>query len=72
MGAGSRGEAWRDWPREGDRLLPPRDASPADCIAAMWELSCEAYGIGPEDATPMRREVVRKGWMKDLRNEGAR
>lgn len=58
-------ERWRSWPREGDRIHAPDDSTMEECLAALWALTCEAYGIDPESPPPMRKDIVRKGRIQD-------
>lgn len=47
--------------REGDRITAPDDSTMDERLAAMWALTCEAYGMDPENPPPMRKDVFRKG-----------
>lgn len=51
-------ERWRRWPRVGDRIDAPDDSTLEERLAAMWALTCEAYGIDPENPPPMRKDIV--------------
>lgn len=35
---------WRTWPRKGDHIDAPADSPMEQRLAAMWALTCEAYG----------------------------
>lgn len=50
---------WRTWPRKGDRIEAPEGSSMEQRFAAMWALTCEEYGIDPDNPPPMRKDVVR-------------
>ena len=63
---------WRTWPREGGRVDAPVDGSMEERFKAVWMLTCEAYGIDPENPPPMRKNVVRKGYLRDLKEEATR
>jgi hypothetical protein len=52
-------DAWRCWPRRGEGVVAPPGTSFAECLHAMWMLTCEEYGIDPENPPPMRKDVVR-------------
>lgn len=56
---------WRTWPRKGDHIDAPADAPMEQRFAAMRALTCEAYGIDPENPPPLRRDIVRKGTLRD-------
>lgn len=58
-------ERWRSWPRVGDRIEAPDDSTLEERFAAMWALTCEAYGIDPENPPPMRKDIVRIGRIQD-------
>lgn len=58
-------ERWRSWPRDGDRVLAPDDSTMEERLAAVWPLTCEAYGIDPNNPPPMRKDVVRIGRIQD-------
>lgn len=52
-------ERWRGWPRIGNRIDAPDDATMDERLAVMEMLACEAYGIDPDNPPPLRRDVVR-------------
>ena len=52
-------ERWRSWPRFGEYVIPPDDATMDERMAVMEMLTCEKYGIDPENSPPLRRDVVR-------------
>jgi hypothetical protein len=56
---------WRTWPRNGNRIDAPEDSPIEQRWAAMWALTCEAYGIDPDNPPPMRKDVVRIGRLRD-------
>ena len=56
---------WRTWPRKGDRVDAPEDGSMEECFKAVWALTCEAYGIDPDNPPPMRKDVIRVGYLRD-------
>jgi hypothetical protein len=58
-------ERWRSWPRRGDHIDAPDDASMEERLAAMWALTCETYGIDPENPPPLRKDIVRVGRLHD-------
>jgi len=63
--AGIDPQDWRTWPRHGDRVEAPDDASMNARMQAMWGLTCEAYGIDPLNPPPMRKDIFRKGRIRD-------
>lgn len=56
---------WRTWPREGNRVNAPENSSMDQRFAAMWALTCEEYGIDPDNPPPMRKDVFRIGTLRD-------
>lgn len=34
-------------------------------LAAVWALTCEAYGIDPDNPPPMRKDIMRIGRLRD-------
>ena len=50
---------WRTWRREGDRVFPPVPISTEKSFQVVWELTCEKYGIDPDNPPPMRKDIVR-------------
>lgn len=56
---------WRTWPREGNRIDAPENSSMEQRFAGMWALTCEEYGIDPENPPPMRKDVFRIGHPRD-------
>lgn len=58
-------ERWRSWPRAGNRIDAPDDSTMEERLAAMWALTCEEYGIDPDNPPPMRKEIVRIGRLRD-------
>jgi hypothetical protein len=56
---------WRTWPRKGNRIDAPEDSPMEQRLAAMWALTCEAYGIDPDNPPPMRKDVFRIGRLRD-------
>jgi hypothetical protein len=50
---------WRTWPRNGEFVVPPPGTSGERCIQVMWEMSCEVYGIDPENPPPIRKDILR-------------
>jgi hypothetical protein len=58
-------ERWRSWPRVGNRIEAPEDSTMDERLAAMWALTCEEYGIDPDNPPPMRKDVFRIGRLQD-------
>ncbi len=56
---------WRSWPRVGNRIEAPEDSTMEERFAAMWALTCEEYGIDPDNPPPMRKDVFRIGRLQD-------
>lgn len=56
---------WRTWPREGNRIDAPAGSPMEQRFAAMWALTCEEYGIDPDNPPPMRKDVFRIGHFRD-------
>jgi hypothetical protein len=56
---------WRTWPRKGNRIHAPDDSPVEQRFAAMWALTCEEYGIDPENPPPMRKDILRIGLLRD-------
>jgi hypothetical protein len=52
-------ERWRSWPRCGEYVIPPDDATMDERMAVMEMLTCEKYGIDPDNPPPLRRDVLR-------------
>jgi hypothetical protein len=65
MSADSPVERWRTWPRKGDYIDAPADSTMEERLAAMWALTCEKYGIDPDNPPPMRKDVFRIGRLRD-------
>jgi hypothetical protein len=58
-------ERWRTWPRHGDYILAPDDSTFEERLAAVEALTYEKYGIDPQNPPPLRRDIVRKGNMRE-------
>lgn len=65
MGVDPPAERWRTWPRISNRIDAPDDSTMDERLAAMWALTCEEYGIDPDNPPPMRKNVVRVGRLQD-------
>jgi hypothetical protein len=65
MSADPAPERWRSWPRVGNRIDVPADATLEERFTVMWALTCEEYGIDPDDPPPMRKDIVRIGRLRD-------
>ena len=50
---------WRTWPRKDIYIEAPEGSSMEQRFAAMRALTCEEYGIDPDNPPPMRKDVVR-------------
>jgi hypothetical protein len=50
---------WHTWPRRGNRVDAPADSTMDERLAGVWALTCEAYGIDPDNPPPMRRDIIR-------------
>ncbi|HEV3051029.1 MAG TPA: hypothetical protein VGX50_12015 [Longimicrobium sp.] len=50
---------WRTWPRKGSYIEAPEGSSMEQRLAAMWALTCEEYGIDPDNPPPLRKDIVR-------------
>ncbi|HEU0015011.1 MAG TPA: hypothetical protein VFQ45_15085 [Longimicrobium sp.] len=51
-------ENWREWRRVGDYVVMPPGTTTADCFAVTWELTCEKYGMDPQNPPPLRRDIL--------------
>ena len=50
---------WRTWPRKGIYIEAPKGSSMEQRFAATWALTCEGYGIDPDNPPPLRKDIVR-------------
>lgn len=50
---------WRTWPREGGRVSAPPESTMDERLKAVWALTCEEYGIDPENPPPLRKDIIR-------------
>lgn len=55
-----------NWPVHVGRLgdeepNPYAHLTPEERVGMVWALTCEAYGIDPENPPPMRKDIVRIG-----------
>ena len=57
-------DEWKSWPRRGELVVPPPGTTVEGCFEVCWLMSCEKYGIDPDNPPPMRKDVVRKSWRR--------
>jgi len=48
-----------------DEPNPYAHLTPEERVAAAWALTCEEYGIDPDNPPPMRKDVFRIGRLQD-------
>jgi hypothetical protein len=56
---------WRTWPRNGNRIEAPEGSPMEQRLAAVWALTCEEYGLDPDNPPPLRKDIIRIGHLRD-------